>query len=359
MDGGGQAGPVDAGNEPRTDSGVAPRADAGVIDRVISDAGGAAMRTFFFGHSLTSWPYPEGSVPADDRRSAGTGLCHAAGAANFDCCSDGRYPTSGPSLQRVQAAYGSPPTARSIDEQGGHRHLPQCDGGFGSNRWTHYVTVPNNFVIEVDANNCRGPRQTMCPWIEWVYQDQFPGDTNTLFQVARAQSPNSKLWWYEVPPGIFTGEGEPQIATWSDWINDTQTTRGGRGAERFGAMQEVIQDQINRARPTPDVYLIPVNRLLARALRPGAPLDAEANGIEPLDFGWDGAPHFRAEWFYLVGLIHYMALAQSLPPPGYEAPEWIPRPEIRNNIETIARFFWDEMNTEPLRSRIWGPLPAN
>jgi hypothetical protein len=328
--------------EPRPDA--APR-DAGAGDAAPGPDVGPTnnLAVFFFGHSLTNWsPRNAASgAPEDVNRTVGYGLCHVAAAAGTPCCYDGRYPTQGSSLVNVASAYGSPPTAATIDANGRHTNANPCAGFTRFERigWTHFVLVQNNFNISRD--NARN-------WLGWTQQASFGPSADALFDFAKDRSnPSARVFLYEIPPGLNMNP-----STFDTWIRDGDTSLAGRGYGRFAAMHEQVQDSINGARGNRDVYLVPFNRLIARALGPGGLLA----GQTLTQFAWDSAPHYRAEYYYLAGVLHYMVLTGRRPPAGYAPPAIVP-PAIRNVFDRLVDDWWTAINTPPLRDRVFGPLP--
>lgn len=329
----------------------APRRDAAPRDTGAGDAAPGPdvgptnnLAVFFFGHSLTNWSPPNANsgAPNDVNRSVGFGICHVAAAAGTPCCYDGRYPTQGMnSLVNVAGAYGSPPSAASIDANGRHTGANPCAGFTRFERigWTHFVLVQNNFNISRD--NARN-------WLGWSQQATFGPSADGLFDFAKDRSnPGARLFLYEVPPGLNMNP-----STFDQWIRDGDTSPAGRGYGRFAALHERVQDEINAARGNRDVYLVPFSRLLARTFGPGGPLA----GQTLTQFAWDSAPHYRAEYYYLAGVLHYMVLTGQRPPAGYTPPAVVPA-AIRNVFDRIVDDWWTAINTPPLRDRVFGPLP--
>ena len=98
------------------------------------------------------------------------------------------------------------------------------------------------------------------------------------------------------------------------------------------------QDLIVASRPELDTRLIPVGMIMSKILR-----DVIPNQIPFDELYEDSAPHGRANLYFLAGMVTYMAMYEENIPVNY-MPSTLISPAIRNNIETIRNFVWEELN---------------
>ncbi len=95
-------------------------------------------------------------------------------------------------------------------------------------------------------------------------------------------------------------------------------------------------DGMMAARPDLDIRMIPVGPVLA-GLSTTLQLETPVEALYE-----DNAPHGRPTLYYLAGLVTYMGLYSSLPPPSYVPPETI-HASVRERHDEVVQFIWDEL----------------
>jgi len=99
----------------------------------------------------------------------------------------------------------------------------------------------------------------------------------------------------------------------------------------------VYYDLVKTEHPDKCVKMIPVGRLISRALQM-----SPFNEIEVDHLYEDNAPHGRPSIYFMAAMISYMASYEEMPPMSYE-PTGFVDPIIAENYQLLNQFFWNEL----------------
>jgi len=162
-------------------------------------------------------------------------------------------------------------------------------------------------------------------------------NTETLFDWTNTEIPNMRYYIYGNWPEMDLQNAYPPTLPLQSEIDDFHDiTIGTTG--NFAKWWEDYQDLIVASRPELDTRLIPVGMIMSKILR-----DVIPNQIPFDELYEDSAPHGRANLYFLAGMVTYMAMYEENIPVNY-MPSTLISPAIRNNIETIRNFVWEELN---------------
>lgn len=161
--------------------------------------------------------------------------------------------------------------------------------------------------------------------------------TETLFDWANNELPNLRYYIYGNWPEMDNANAfPPTIPTQTEIDEFHNITIGNKGA--FNNWWIQYQDAFLASRPALNAKLIPVGKIISQIYTQVIPNQIAFNELYE-----DSAPHGRANTYFLAGMITYMALYEENIPATY-MPSTIINVEIRNNIEAIRNFAWQELN---------------
>lgn len=162
-------------------------------------------------------------------------------------------------------------------------------------------------------------------------------NTETLFDWTNNQKPNMRYYIYGNWPEMDNENSFPPTIPSESEINEFHNiTIGNIGT--FDDWWTEYQDALTASRPLLEVKLIPVGRIISQIYTQLIP-----NQIPFDELYEDSAPHGRANTYFLAGSIVYMALYKQKIPVNY-MPSEIIHPVIRENLQIINEFIWNELN---------------
>lgn len=163
-------------------------------------------------------------------------------------------------------------------------------------------------------------------------------NTETLFDWTSTEIPNMRYYIYGNWPEMDLQNAYPPTLPLQREIDEFhEITIGTTGG--FAAWWTEYQDLILASRPQLNTRLIPVGMVISKILR-----DVIPNQIPFDELYEDSAPHGRANVYFLAGMITYMALFEENIPANY-IPSTIVSPVIRDNLDDIRNFAWQELSS--------------
>jgi hypothetical protein len=145
------------------------------------------------------------------------------------------------------------------------------------------------------------------------------------------QEPNADIYIYENWPDMASYGDYP--ASSKEFARYNAFTRG-----EFHQWWENYYAALIKARPSSKIKMIPVGPIIA-----GLMTDTELRGLSVAELYEDNAPHGRPNIYFLASLITHMAMNGSMAPLDYAPPEVIHK-LIRNNMSTIIKYIWNDLN---------------
>lgn len=161
--------------------------------------------------------------------------------------------------------------------------------------------------------------------------------TESIFDWTDAAKPNMRYYIYANWPEMDLMNAYPPtlpLASEVDEFHDITIGNVGPFAEWWITYQNLMVE----SRPDLDIKLIPVGMLISKILKEIIP-----NEIPFEELYEDSAPHGRANIYFLAGMISYMAMYEENVPDTYNPSELI-HSAVRNNLEIISDFIWNELN---------------
>ena len=162
-------------------------------------------------------------------------------------------------------------------------------------------------------------------------------NTETLFDWTNTEIPNMRYYIYGNWPEMDLQNAYPPTLPLQSEIDDFHDVTIGTSGD-FAVWWTDYQDLLMASRPQLNTKLIPAGMVISRILR-----DLIPNPIPFNELYEDADPHGRANIYFLAGMISYMAMYEENIPAAY-MPATIISPVIRNNLEAIRNFAWQELN---------------
>ena len=197
------------------------------------------------------------------------------------------------------------------------------------------VITPANFIqYKAPTENYDGPSSNTSPVQATV----------DIIDFVQGQRPGAAVYLYE---------GWPDMSPFlSPDFPPSPRERDAYEAATLGSFHQWhldYQDAVLAARPDARARLIPVGPTIVKLA------DGILSGIPTTELWEDEAPHGRATWYFLAGLVTYMATYGVEAPPGFDVPE-IVHPEVRTHYAAVVDFIWAELQglrDDSGASRVW------